>query len=179
MKITITEALAEVKTIGKRIDKKKEFISQYVFRQEQVKDPLEKDGGSVTVLKRELQAIGDLQERLMRIRAGVIASNLATPISIDGRTRTVTDWLTWRKDIAPGATAMIAQLRQGIESTRQQMRAKGVTLGSASVDLKPTDIIVNVDEMSLAREAERLEETLGTLDGKLSLLNATTTIDIE
>jgi hypothetical protein len=114
----------------------------------------------------------------VRIRRAVQTSNLYTNITIGDKERCVTDWLTWRKDVAPGEQKMIASLRNHIESNRNQLRTKGITVGSASVDLKPTDIVVNLDEGLLARQAEALEEVLGTLDGKLSLLNATTYIDL-
>lgn len=179
MKITITEALAEVKTIGKRIEKKKEFIAAYVLRQEMVRDPLEKHGGSAKALAAELQGIGDLHERLIRIRAAVQHSNLATSLTIGKTTRVVADWLTWRKEVAPGLQKFIMQLRADIEKNRQQLRTKGVTVGAVSAEMKPTDVIVNIDEGNLASSAEALEETLGTLDGKLSLLNATTTVEID
>ena len=175
---TVTEALAEIKTIGKRIGKKTEFIKQYVIRQEQVKDPLEKDGGSVKALKAESQGIADLQKRIIVIRSAIMRSNLATQLTIGPVTMSVADWLTWRKDVAPLEVKRIAELRQGIESTRQQFRAKGVTVGAAGADLKPTDLVVSVDEAALAAQAEELENVLGVLDGKLSLLNATTTLDI-
>lgn len=42
MSITITEALAEIKTVAKRIEKKRDFIRAYLSRQEGVRDPLEK-----------------------------------------------------------------------------------------------------------------------------------------
>jgi hypothetical protein len=179
MKITITEALAEVKTIGKRIEKKKEFIAAYVLRQEMVKDPLEKDGGSNKALNAALQSIGDLQERLIRIRAAIQRSNLATTLTVGDKARSITDWLTWRKEVAPGEQKMLMQIRTSIEQNRQQMRTKGISVGAVSVETKPTDVIVNLDEGQLARSAEALEETLGTLDGKLSLMNATTTVDID
>lgn len=54
---TITEALAEIPTIEKRIEKKSEFILNYLYRQSAVRDPHEKDGGSSTLIHRELQAI--------------------------------------------------------------------------------------------------------------------------
>lgn len=41
----ITEALAELKTLNKRVEKKKEYVKAYLYRQEGLKDPLEKDGG--------------------------------------------------------------------------------------------------------------------------------------
>lgn len=176
--ITITEALAEIKTIGKRIEKKTDFVSAYLLRQEMVKDPLEKDGGSTVAIARELQSVGDLQQRLIAIRAGVQASNLRTRLRIGEVERTITDWLTWRKEVAPVEERLLTQLRQTIEQNRQQWRAKGINVGAQGSDLKPQDVVVNVDEGELARRAEDLEATLGTLDGKLSLLNATTLITI-
>ena len=43
--ITITEALAEVKTIEKRVTKKQDFVASHVLRQEMIKDPLAEQGG--------------------------------------------------------------------------------------------------------------------------------------
>jgi len=51
-----------------------------------------------------------------------------------------------------------------------------VTADSASTNDK--DIIVNVSEKGLADEAEALETTLATLDGQLSLKNATVTVEV-
>ena len=53
MSITITEALAEIKTISKRLEKKRESIFNFVGRQDGIRDPLEKDGGSVEFIIRE------------------------------------------------------------------------------------------------------------------------------
>ena len=39
MDITITEALAEVPTIGKRIAKKQQFVQDFLARQAIVRDP--------------------------------------------------------------------------------------------------------------------------------------------
>lgn len=178
MTTTITEALAEVKTIGKRIQKKKEFIGQYVLRQEMVKDPLEKDGGSTKAIKEALQSIGDLEQRLINIRSAIQRSNLATSVAISGVTRSVTDWLTWRKEVAPIRQSMLAELRGSIQKMREQARMKGITVGAVASEMKPTDVVVSIDEGGLAKSAEDLEEMLGTLDGKLSLLNATTTVEI-
>ena len=50
MPITITEALAEIPTIEKRITKKQEFITNYLFRVSSTRDPHEKDGGSAELI---------------------------------------------------------------------------------------------------------------------------------
>ena len=60
-------------TAEKRIAKKREFVLGYLLRQEMLKDPLEKDGGSVSALRRELQAIHDLEEWRVAIRRAIRA----------------------------------------------------------------------------------------------------------
>src|SRR5690348_16121509 len=113
MSLTITEALAEVKTIEKRIAKKRESIGQYLARQEKVKDPLANDGGSVDFIKREEQAVSDLEERLIAIRRAILAANTSTQVSVNGDTRSIQDWLTWRREVAPKQKDYLAKLRGG------------------------------------------------------------------
>ena len=62
------------------------------------------------------------------------------------------------------------------EITPVEVTQRSLDLGSGEVGVSTRT--VNLDEGALARTAEALEETLGTLDGKLSLLNATTYIDL-
>lgn len=177
MTATITEALAEIKTIGKRIDKKREFIGHFLARQEGVRDPLEKDGGSIFVIQRERQSIYDLGLRVVALRRGIQLANGSTEVTVNGITRTIADWLTWRRDVAPGDKEFLGKLRGGLNGARENAKRQGVSVvppGGTAV--QPIDILVNVDEASLAREIEQMEDTLGQLDGQLSLKNATVTI---
>ena len=64
-KTTITEALAEIPTIQKRIKAKQDFILGYLYRQSTTRDPHEGSGGSATLISRELQAIGDCNKDLL------------------------------------------------------------------------------------------------------------------
>jgi hypothetical protein len=191
--LTITEALAEIKTIAKRIATKREFVAGYLLRHEEIRDPLEKDGGSTEQLRRERQAIADLEERVIAIRAAIANSNANTKITVGGITRSVTEWLAWRKEIAPGAGTFLAQLRNRIDQVRQAQargqvpRTVGPELAALSVRAtarsgnereKPPEIIINIDEKALSTESEKHEEILGQLDGQLSLKNATTEIRI-
>ncbi len=177
--LTMTEALAELKTIGKRIEKKREYVGTFLCRQDGIKDPLEKDGGSVEALKRERQAIADLETRHVLIRTSIQKKNQETPITIGDTTKTIAEWLTWRKEIAGGAQSFVNKMRQQIQNARNQAQQKGwgvVTPGAPAS--APTDLVVMVDESELAASAERFESILGTLDGQLSLKNATVMIDV-
>lgn len=178
-KMTITEGLAEIKTIQKRIGKKQEFVKGYLARRDFAKDPLEKDGGSFQTIRRERQGIADLQQNIVDIRTAIIAANMATGITVSGKTRTIEEWLVWRRDVAPGLKQFLGDMQGSLRSMRQQVQKEGnqVRTPSEAGAAGPNDIIVNVNEQELATEVEDTETILGTLDGQLSLKNATTFVE--
>lgn len=179
MSQTITEALAELKTIQKRLEKKREYVLSFLARQDGIKDPLEKDGGSVEVISRERQAITDLETRHVAIRTAIQKVNQTTLIMVGETTKTIAEWLTWRKEIASGAQSFIAKMRQMILQARTQAQQKGwAARGATETAQQPTDVLINADEAALAAEAESYEYILGTLDGQLSLKNATVIIEV-
>jgi hypothetical protein len=172
--ITITEALAEVPTISKRIAKKQQFVQDFLARQAIVKDPHEKDGGSVELIKRELQGITDLEQRLIAIRSGIAQANAVTKITVGTTTRTIADWLTWRREIAENQRSRMNNMAGALRALRAKAQQ---TNGKVGENVEgPTDWVININERQLADQIEDLETTLGALDGQLSLRNATTTI---
>lgn len=175
--ITITEALAEIPTIEKRIDKKQEFILNFLYRQSAVRDPHEKDGGSNELIKRELQAITDLQARLVKIRSEIQIANAKNTITIGDETRTIVDWLTWRREVAPKQQALLSQISGKLSIMRREASQKGVGVSDKDAGFSP-DYVVNLNERELADKIENLETILGALDGQLSLKNATITIEL-
>ena len=180
MSLTITEALAEIKTIGKRIEKKRQFVSEYLFRQDFLKDPLENQGGSKSAIDAERQAISDLESRVVTIRRAIQKANEATTVTLNGTSRSIADWLVWRREVAPGQQQFLNAIRGKLGAARQQAQQKGIGLrvaGEVAANAQPQDVVVNLDEKALAAEIETLETTLGSLDGQLSLKNATTIID--
>jgi len=180
MGVTITESLAEIKTIGKRIEKKRQSVATYLARDLRLKDPLEKDGGSVKFIAEQRQGITDLENRIVAIRTAIQKSNLATSASIGNRTMTVAEWLTWRREVSVGAQGFLTSLNSGIRQIREKAQKDGGRVVSApsESDSKPAlEIVVNIDEKALLEEQENMEKTLGELDGRLSLLNATTIVE--
>lgn len=175
-RVTITEALAEIKTIAKRIEKKEIFVRQFLLRQEAFKDPLALEGGSPKAIAEAMQSIADLRRRHVAIRSAITAANMRIRVTLGAgstvRSQTITEWLTWRREVAPGEVAFVKSLQQGIATVRSQAMAKGVRVSAGEAE-KPTDVVVNLDEGALARGAEDLEAVLGELDGQLSLKNAT------
>ena len=179
MALTITEALAEIKTIQARLTKKREFITRYIARQDGQKDPLANEGGSREAIKRERQAMTDLEARIVAIRAAIQRANASTSITVGATTRPIADWLVWRREVAPNTKAYVAGIIGGLASMRADAQRKGLAVrGDEKEVTSPNDIVVNVEEKALADEVEAMESTLGTLDGQLSLKNATTVIEV-
>lgn len=183
--ITITEALQEIKTIGARLLKKRDAIGKYVVRDIRIRDPFDAEGGSAAWIAQERQSIRDLEHRVIAIRRKIQEANLFNMLTVGSETMTVNEWLTWRREIAGNQRAFLAVLFGAIDSTRKAVQAKGgklLPLGSnqnAAVDRDaPPEVIAMVPEQELIAQIENHEATYGALDGKLSLFNATTYVEI-
>ena len=176
--LTVTEALAETKTIESRIEKRREAILRYLVRDARMRDPLESDGGSVEFVRKERQAISDLEFRLVQIRTAIQAVNLRSTLTVQEETRTVSEWLNWRREVSEKQKAFLGRMASAITQMRQKAVAVGGTLAASVESAKPGDVISVVNEVELSGEIEHIELVLGELDGKLSLFNATITIDI-
>lgn len=185
MGMTITEALAEIKTIGKRLQKKREAVLNNLGRDSRVVDALE--GGSVEYIKRERQAIEDLEKRVIAIRTAIQKSNLTTTTTVGEQTLTVAEWLTFRREVSAGRQNFLLSINTSIKQIRDKVQRGGGTVTSlgnqnATAVVKtgeaPAEVLIHVNEKELLEEQENLEKVLGDLDGKLSLLNATTVIEV-
>jgi hypothetical protein len=176
-KITITEALAEIPTIIKRIEKKRESCFSYLFRQSAVKDPHEKDGGSFLFIQKQRQSMDDLETRLILIRSSIQKANAENTITVGDKTLSISDWLTWRRELAPKYRDFLNSLASRISSTRDDITKKGLKVTEQDQGFTK-DYIVNLNEKELSEEIENIEKILGFLDGQLSLKNATIVLDI-
>ncbi len=182
--LTITEALAEMKTIDKRIEKKNDYILNYLIREEDRRDPLDSEGGSVTVIAREKQAINDLLERKVKIRMIINRINADILLTVGGVTRSIAEWIVWRRDAAPILRDLLTEQSRRIRAARTRdvqtanVRRTASGLTSKVEEPRAVDIVVNVPEGELATQIENLEQTLGSLDGQLSLKNATVLVEL-
>jgi hypothetical protein len=172
MAITITEALAELKVLKKRLENKRTFYLQNVVRDDRLKDPLEGNGGTKTVLLQELQSIKDLETRMVTLRTAIAKANALTQVQVAGVTQSIADWLIWRRDVAPGVQDFLNAVHQRIE------QGKRTELVPSRADGQQMKWAYGVDEKVLLADVEKFTTTLGTLDGQLSLKNATTQIEI-
>jgi hypothetical protein len=184
MKITITEALAEIKTINKRLVNKREAVIAYLTQPDSARDPLEGKGGSQKFIEEERQSIDDLVQRIVTIRGKIARSNDETIITIKGKSRSLTEWLAWKRDTTALSSAFLDKMRDTIQSARSLAQTRGMGRSAMHVqasiggDQKPGGITVYLDEAALNKELEEFAEIIDTFDGQLSLKNATTTIEL-
>lgn len=177
--ITITEGLAELKTLTSRIAKKREHSSHYILRDSRAVDPLLSTGGSEAFVAQEWQAIRDLEYRFVKIRNAIAKKNLETFLTLDNYTFCITDWLTWRREVSGLKLSYWKNVFASIQRARKEAQNLVSKTENNPPGLASPSLLVNVNESDLITSIEGLEKTLSDLDGKLSLLNATTLIDID
>ena len=169
IKITITEALAEVKLITQKIESKTSFISEHVAWSSKLKDPLESSGGSTVIISQELQAIRDLSERLVLLRGKITESNMTTFLTLGKVNRCISDWLIWRREVAP----LLNKLYLSMSNSAKTVAARSFSKSEAT-----EDVSMSISWKDLSDWSQALQIILGELDGKLSLLNARTEIEL-
>lgn len=177
--MTITEALAELKTLKARVEKKQQFVLENVVRPGVMVDPMAKEGGQEPAVREARQSIKDLLRRIEALRLGIMRKNLDTELEILGERRSIQGWLTWRRDIRPILESFTKQLVDRVRTARTPAVWKGIQMQShEEIQKFLAAVVVNVSELEVQKDWERLAEILGTLDGKLSLHNATQTIEV-
>lgn len=172
---TITEALSSIKVTASRFSKKVTFVTSNLLRSSKLVDPLAKQGGSDVLILSEIQSIEGLCSNILETRRAIRQANETTLLMIEGEERSLADWLTWRRDVYP----QLRDLYEQMEITIRRARATSeVRRGGSQEQSEPQDIVVHYDEAKLHKTLEKLNIIHETLDGKLSLMNALTTVEV-
>ena len=100
------------------------------------------------------------------------------PRKIGDDEMTIAEWLTWRREIQGEAARFMRNLQETLARVRQDPRNQGRAIRSDG-EAGTNDIIAHIDEAALAKSYDEYMETIGALDGRLSLANATTPIEVE
>lgn len=174
---TITEALAELKTIDSKIETTKNFVLQYAIRQGTTIDPLADDGGSDKVIPQKIQSLTDLLARKVSIRTAINKKNLETQVNVGDKVKSVAEWIIWRREAKPQELKVFQELQKSILNIRQQCQQKGLTLKDGEQPSKMNEVSCFISESKVNSAIESLNEIETTLDGKLSMINATTLIE--
>lgn len=180
-KITITEALAEIHLINKKIEKKKENIKRNLLTVSNIEDPFKNDGGAKEYIKREKQGIEDLYKALVKIRSEISKANLENSITIGDETKTIFSWLTWKREVANDYNSFLKEAADLVtQSLERHLKQPQVYMRGEQKE-KEIEIVKyssNLDTAAWYKENEEKEDKLNKLDGLLSLKNATILIEI-
>ena len=176
--ITITEALAEIKLINDKIQKKQSFVLGNLTRVRQVADPLASKGGTSVVIASEVQSIADLETRLAKIRTAIMLANLNNTAECGGETKSLYEWLIWKREVAGKRSQFYNQIyndtkRKVDEIQRQPQLFKADGDKPVLVELE-----ASLPYMDYAAKYSSVVETLNKLDGILSLKNATVMVEV-
>lgn len=176
--ITITEALSEINLIKKKIAKKKETILGCLVRPSHLPDPFEKDGGSKDFVANETRAIEDLIKRWVKIRSSIAKANVEYMITIDGKSQSIYDWLTFKREIADDMIAFSNQIvgHLNAHSNRAANQPQVYKTDDGKTEL--VKYSVSVEQADWIRQNEMFTQQKEKVDGQLSLKNATIVIDI-
>lgn len=181
--VTITEALATIKLVPKRINAKLQAARGYLIRERSTTDPLEKEGGSEAFVAATRQSVGDLIEDLVKMRTAVLGKSLSTELTImigeRTTTRTVQGWIIWRREAVPLLKELQGLLAIACQSAEQNaIKLKARVVEDLGVGEGRHDILVTFHQTGFHKEVEELEMVLAKLDAELSRINATTTLSV-
>src|ERR1043165_2240928 len=144
--ITVAEALAELKTALKRLEMKRTFILTYLHRPEMLKDPLSQQGGSFSAIQQEWQSIRNLEEQIILIRRAVQQAYERCPVTISNQTRSLADWLVWRREVTARKARFLSSMLGRIDRARLRANRRAAVLLANGQTLRANDIAVNLDE---------------------------------
>ena len=176
-KMTITEALSEINLIKKKLEKKKQNVLVNLVRAKHIKDPLESEGGSKVYASREVQSITDLQKRLVDIKTAIAIANISTELTISGRTKTIFNWLIWKRDVSDDSLKFTRNIHSQIKNSMDQ-NTRGPTIYKDSTDkTQLVEFEYSLDYASALKEEQEIQDIIEKLDGQLSLKNATVVLE--
>lgn len=173
-KLTITEALAEIKLVEKKIEHKTQFVLANLTRFRHQPDPL-KDGPAT--IKAEMQSIGDLRQRIVDLRSAISKANNEQRIEIGNQSKTIQEWLTWKRECSKHEIDLYNAIHKEVAKKLADNAARPQLYKDKDED-KPrlAEIETNVNYPEYVEKAQASQETLDKLDGQLSLKNATVLI---
>lgn len=179
-KMTITEALAEIKLITSKLEKKRTRVLGNLMRCANQVDPLEHEGGSVKYLESEMQSIAALEENLIKIRGAIMSANLLHVAEIMGKTKTIYEWLVWKREIVNPMKSFYQLIYTKTKESVDYADKNPHVLRKPEPGTMPelAKMEPNLNYMEFSKKHEEVSDILSKLDGVLSLKNATIVIEV-
>lgn len=178
-KMTITEALADIKTTTNKITKKEAWVNGHLCLTDAMDDPMEEKGGTKKVVKAEIQSVRDLRIRLVNLRNGINKANFDNTLTIRKRQMSIAEWLIWRREVAKAAQTFESEIHNYVDKTLKDAMHRPSVKQEGTENMRIIKILPQVDKEEHRAIADEISETMDELDGKLSHANATVTMTIQ
>jgi len=203
MKLTVTEAIAKVKVLEKRIKKEKQKLEVgKIVKAIEVGNQENKN--YVKELEAKFQSINDLADNYMKLKAKIAESNASTKIKVGNMEMTVVEALERKNKLSDeinfweGLLSSYNELidrveynnERVLETINQMLEAKfsGESKTSAKDAVELKEQLYNADKYTLLtsdkvvkgikNKVDELTEFAEQIDTKLSIVNATTYIEV-
>lgn len=206
-KITIHRALAELKTIGARIDKGiEEIIPSGVVQKDKLVNGVYNKEKFENSAKEKYQSITDLIQRRAKIKSAIVKANSATIVKVGDVQMTIADAINTKTNIQ-FEKKLIEILKKKHTNTKAALEKSNAAIDGNAMTIATTALgkqgikieddavqkvvgsylennkFAMVDPLDVDKEVERLSEKVimfeTQIDATLSEINATTFIDIE
>jgi hypothetical protein len=167
----IIEALKNLKTIQKRMEKNCQQIREYcayVSVETPVFETQEKQRAEVDAL---IQSNIDLEVEYLRLKKAIETTNLAVTVTIGTLTHTITELISIKRVVGKFRTATYSALTPQLALQRLQQiynQSKGVD------PTNPAKVIVVFEEKMRNQKIREWEDFLAQIDGRLEVVNAET-----
>lgn len=206
MKITLHRALAELKLIDSKIQKKTNTVELLGANQKgKLVNNLITEDDFVIKAKADYQSINDLINRKLTIKKLITEANNNTEITINGDKMTIADAINKKNDLILkkgllnkmnlSLTSVIGEVNRANEQVNQNaLRIAESALQKDNVKISDSDAISItepyieknkfnlIDPLDIKKEIEKLDEEIDNFDSEvdatLSEINAITTIEL-
>lgn len=165
----IIEALKNLKTIQKRMEKNCAEITQYCAYVNTETPAFETEEKQRTEVAQRIQANMDLEAEYLRLKKAIETTNLNIKITIGSRTYTITELISIKRVLGKYHAATYSALNPNAAMTRlNEVFRKGID------GTNPARVVVLYKEEEKNKQLRDWEDFMSQIDGKLEVLNAET-----
>lgn len=165
----IIEALKNLKTIQKRIEKNCAEITNYCAYLSNETPAFETEEKQLAEVASRIQANMDLESEYLRLKKAIETTNLNVKVVIGAFTYTITELISIKRVIGKYHTMTYAAL-----DSRQASARLNVVYQRGIDPANPPKIISLYKEEDKNKNLREWEDFLSQIDGKLEVLNAET-----
>lgn len=167
----LIEALKNLKTIEKRIEKNSQQISEYaayVSTEQPAFETEERQRQEVTSL---VQGNLDLTKEYLRLKTAIEFTNFNTKVSIGQRENTISELIAIRRT----SGKFVTMTHNALQPTKAIQRLQQVYQRQNGVNpMEPAKIIPLYSEADKNKAIREWDEFFSSIDGKLEVVNAET-----